>query len=62
MGKKSNKILLQINAVGAKNLVGTEEIRAKLKLLELCLMPAILHGIAAWGRILTREIKEIKRM
>ena len=25
-------------------------------------MPAILHGLAAWGRILTREIEEIERM
>ena len=25
-------------------------------------MPAILHGLATWGRILTREIEEIERM
>ena len=48
MWQKSNKILLQINAIGAKSQVGTEEIRVKLKLFELCLMPAILHGLAAW--------------
>ena len=48
MWQKSNKIL-QINARGAaKSQVGTEEIRVKLKLFELCLMPAILHGLAAW--------------
>ena len=62
MWQKSNKILLQINAIGAKSQVGTEEIRVKLKLFELCLMPAILHGLAAWGRIMTREIEEIERM
>ena len=67
IGKKSNKILLEINAIGAKSKVGTEEIRVKLKLFELCLMPAILHGIAARGRIFTREIdrmqsKELKQL
>ena len=25
-------------------------------------MPAILHGLAAWGRIMTREIEEIERI
>ena len=54
MWQNSNQILLQINATGAKSQVGTEEIRMKLKLFELCLMPAILHGIVAWGRIMTR--------
>ena len=59
MGRKSNKILLEINAIGAKSQVGTEEIK---KLFEKCLMPAILHELAAWGRILTNEIDEIERM
>ena len=42
--------------------MGTEEIRVKLKLFDSCLMPAILHGLAVWGRIMTREIEEIERM
>ena len=62
MWQKSNKILLQINAIGAKSQVGTEENRVKLTLFELCLMPAMLHGLAARGRIMTREIEEIERM
>ena len=45
--QKSNQILLVINAIGAKNQVGTEEIRMTLNLFELCVMPAILHGLAA---------------
>ena len=57
MGQKSNQILLEINVIGAKSQVRTEEIKVKLKLFELCLMPAMLHGLAAWGRILTREKK-----
>ena len=47
MGQKSNKILLEVNAIGAKSQVGIEEIRMKLKLFELCLMCAVLHGLAA---------------
>ena len=62
MWQKSNQILLQINAIGAKSQVGTEEIRVKLMLFELCLMPAILHGLVAWGRIITRKIEEIERL
>ena len=42
--------------------MGTEEIRVKLKLFDSCLMPAILRGLAVWGRIMTREIEEIERM
>ena len=57
--QKSNKVL-EINTIGAKSQLGTEEIRMKLKLFELCLMPAMLHGLAAWRRILTREIDEIE--
>ena len=47
--------LLEINAIRAKSQLGTEEIRVKVKLLELHLMPAILHGLTVCGRILTRE-------
>ena len=56
------KILLEINAIRAKSQVGTEEIRVKLKLFELRLTPEILHGLAAWGRIMTRGIEEIERI
>ena len=62
MWQKSNKILLQINATGVKSQARTEEIRLKLKLFELCLMPAILHGLAARRRIMMKEIEEIERM
>ena len=39
-----------------------EEIRVKLNLFKLCLMSAILHGLATWGRIFARDIDEIERM
>ena len=47
MWQKSNKILLVINAIRAKNQVGTEEIGMTLNLFELCVMPAILHELVA---------------
>ena len=40
--------------------MGTEKIRGKLKMFKTCLIPAILHGIEAWGRILTKEIDEME--
>ena len=54
--------LLEINAIRAKSQLGTEEIRVKVKLLELHLMPAILHELTVCGRILTREWEEIVQM
>ena len=39
-----------------------EKIRVKLKLFELCLMLAILHGLGAWGKDKTSEIEEIEKM
>ena len=57
MWQKSNKTLLEIQSQ-----VETKEIRVRLKLFELCLMPSMLHGLAAWGRIMTREIEEKERM
>ena len=62
MGQKPPKIFLEINAIGEKSQVGIKEIIAKLKLFETCLMPPMLHGLAAWGMILTRVIDEIERM
>ena len=62
MWQKSKKIFLEINVIRANSEVGTEKIRVKLKLSELCLMPGTLHGLAVWGRILTRQIEEIERM
>ena len=62
--KKSKKFkkILEINAIGAKNQVGTEEIAVKLKLFELWLMPAMQYWLAAWRRILTREPDKIEIM
>ena len=62
MFQKSDQILLEINAIRAKSQMGTEEIRVKIKLFKLCLMSAILNGLAAWGRIKTREIEETERI
>ena len=62
IGQKSNIILSEINVIGEKSQMRAEEVRVKLKLFETCLMSAMLHGIEAWGRILTKEIDEIEKM
>ena len=40
----------EISAIGAKTQVGKEEVRVKLKLFEICLMPALLYGMEAWKK------------
>ena len=62
MEKKAVRISNEINAIGARRQVGTEEVRVKLKLFETCLMPAILHALEAWGRILKGEQQEIEKI
>ena len=52
----------EINAIGAKHQVGKEEIRVKLKLYETCLMPALLYGLEAWGKIDKDEMNEIEKI
>ena len=47
LNRKCEVINREINAIGAKNEVGKEEIRVKLKLYETCLMPALLYGLEA---------------
>ena len=48
--------------LGAKYQVGKEEIRVKLKLYETCLMPALLYGLEAWGKIDKDEMNEIEKI
>ena len=42
--KQGNK-----DATGAKNQVGKEETRVKLKLVDTCLMTALAYGMEAWA-------------
>ena len=49
-------------AIGAKHQVGKEESRVKLKLYETCLMPALLYGLEAWGKIDKDEMNEIEKI
>ena len=44
LNKKCEVINREINALGAKQQVGKEEIRVKLKLYETCPIPALLYG------------------
>ena len=58
---KCEVINREISAVGAKHQVGKEEIRVKLKLY-VCLMPALLYGLEAWGKIDRDEMNEIEKI
>ena len=46
----------------AKNRVGKEDIRVKLKLFDTCLMTALTYGMEAWVNIRSVEIKDIQKM
>ena len=61
LDRKYEIINREISAVGAKNQVGKEEIRVKLKLY-VCLMPALLYGLEAWGKIDRDEMNEIEKI
>ena len=61
LDRKCEVINREISAVGAKNQVGKEEIRVKLKLY-VCLIPALLYGLEAWGKIDRDEMNEIEKI
>ena len=60
--KKCETISREINAIGANNQVGKEEIRVKLKLFDICLMTALTDGIEAWANIRTVEMRKIEKI
>ena len=60
--RKLEVINREISAVGAKHQTGKEEIKVKLKLYETCLMPALLYGLEAWGKIDKDEMNEIEKI
>ena len=62
LNKKSEVINKNIRAIVAKNKVGKEEIRVKLKLCKACLMPALVYGLEAWGKIDKDEMNEIEKI
>ena len=62
LDRKYEVINREIDAIGAKHQVGKEEIRVKLKLCKTCLMPALLYGLEAWGKIDKDEMNEIEEI
>ena len=62
LNRKCEVINREISAIGAKHQVGKEEIRVKLKLYKTCLMPALLYGLEAWGKIDKDEMNEIEKI
>ena len=62
LNRKREVINREINAIGAKHLVGKEEIGVKLKLYETCLIPALLYGLEAWGKIDKNAMNEMEEI
>ena len=62
LNRKCKVINTEISAIGAKHLVGKAEIRVKFKLYETFLMPALLYGLKAWGKIDKDEMNEIEKI
>ena len=62
LNRKCEVINREISAIGAKHQVEKEEIRVKLKLCKTCLMPALLYGLEAWGKIDKDEMNEIEEI
>ena len=62
LDRKCEVINREISAIGAKHQQEKEEIRVKLKLYETCLMPALLYGLEAWGKIDKDEMNEIEKI
>ena len=58
VNRKYELINIGVSAIGAKYQVGKEEIRVKQKLYETSLMPALLYGLEAWGKIDKDEMNE----
>ena len=50
LNRKCEVINREISVIRAKHQVGEEEIRVKLKLYQICLMSALLYGLASWGK------------
>ena len=59
--RKCETISRKIDAIGAKNQVGKEEIRVMLKLFDTCIMTA-LYGMEAWTNIRSVEMREIEKI
>ena len=59
---KASRIIRQINGISSKQIVGQEEIRVKIKILETCLVPAILYEFEEWGKISKSEMQAIEKI
>ena len=51
LNRKFEVINREISSIRPKDKVGKEVIRVKRKLFETCLMPTLLYGLEAWGKI-----------
>ena len=62
IARKYEIISTEIDAIGAKNQVGKEEIRIKLKLFDTCVMTALTYGMEARANIRSVEMTEIEKI
>ena len=62
IAKKCETISREIDVIGAKNLVGKEKLRFKLKLFHTCLMTALTYGMAAWANERSVKVREIEKI
>ena len=60
--QKCEIIIRKIEIIGSRNQFGKEKLRVQLKLFESCFVPALVHGIEAWGYLKKGKIKEIERI
>ena len=61
IAKKYETISSELDAIGANNQVGKEEIRFKLKLFDTCPMTALTYEIESWANIRSVEMREIEK-
>ena len=62
IARKCEIISTEIDAIGAKNQVGKEEIRIKLKLFDTCVMTALTYGMEARANIRSMEMRKIEKI
>ena len=62
IARKCETISREIDGIEAKNQVGKEQIRVKLKLFNTCLMTALTYGMEAWVNMRLVEMIEIEKI
>ena len=59
-GNKASRIKREMNGILSKQNVGQEEMRAKIKLFQIFLVPEIMYGFEAWGEVRCKQQKKVQ--